>query len=69
MKKITDRQKLDVIDYLCAEMECDAKIGSKLGNFAGDIYKITHPHKECRHLDWERETLEFYKHLKDDGII
>ena len=69
MKKLTDRQKLDLIDYLCAEMECDSKFGGKLNKFAGDIYKIAHPCENCKHPLWEEESLKMYKSLKAEKII
>lgn len=66
MTKLTNRQKLDLIDYLCAEMEVDSKIRSKIGRFAGEIYTIAHFDSGCKnpHDDWRKKWSGVYHNLK-----
>ncbi len=69
MKRLNNKQRLELIEYLSAEAQCDFPIKSKGMKLAGDIYKIAHPHKSCRHENWEMENCELYTALKKEGII
>ena len=56
-KKLSDRKKLDLISMLIPEE-------FNLPKWAGDIYMIAHPDKDCQHLSWEKETIKLYKYFK-----
>jgi len=61
MKKLIDRQKLDVISMLIPELN--------IPKWASIIYKISHPHKGCPHQDWEEEAIKIYKNMKRNKIL
>ncbi len=68
MKKLTARQKLDLINYLCSDIEMDSSMESQLA-FSNDVYEIAHPSKDCSHPGWEDKWFKVYKELKRKKII
>ena len=68
MKKLTDRQKLTLIDGLCILYEDGPKTQEQAEKILDNMYRIAHPKNSCPHEDWEKETVELAKGLKEDIV-
>ena len=69
---ITDRQKLDLISYLAEEEYYKDYYERKVvyqKEFSQLIYEIAHPHKSCRHREWEADAEKMYKELIKKKIL
>ena len=71
MKKLTDKQKLELLRGLIDNADYD-ETAQSLGfkdwesaiKLLNQIHRIVHPYEGCRHLDWEDEAAEMYKEIK-----
>ena len=64
MKKLTDKQKLELLKYLIDNSDYDEVKTNMEVRLLNQIHRIVHPYKKCRHPDWEDDTVEMYKEIK-----
>ena len=64
MKKLTDKQKLELLRDLICNSDYDSTGDTLESRLLNQIHKIVHPYEGCRHLDWEDEAAEMYKEIK-----
>jgi|SRR5665213_280691 len=71
MTKLTDRQKLSLIDGLCICYEDGAPTHGNAKSILDDIYKVAHLSGQCSnpHNDWEKDAMKLAKELKKAGIV
>lgn len=63
---LTNRQKLDLLSALCAEEAYNRNCKDK---FLDLFYEVSHPHKKCRHPEWEERAEALYKDFKSKNIL
>ena len=64
MKKLTDKQKLELLRDLIGNSDYDETKDTLESRLLNQIHRIVHPYEDCRHLDWEDEAVEMYKEIK-----
>lgn len=58
---LSNKKRLELISFITEEEAYNYPQDDKIQKPLGIIYKISHPHKECRHEKWEKEAEEMYK--------
>lgn len=69
MKRLTNRQKLKLIDGLCLLYHDSAKDHSAAVKALDNIYRVAHPHNGCPHETWDNATVRLAKRMKKSGIV
>jgi hypothetical protein len=69
MDKLTDKQKLSLIDGLCLVYHDGKETHKEAEDALGDIYQVAHPSEKCPHADWEVSTVKLAKDLAKYGVV
>ena len=64
MKKLTDKQKLELLRDLMSNSSYEEAKDTLESRLLTKIHRIFHPYEGCQHLDWEDEAIGLYREIK-----